>query len=232
VLLTLPIREVRSATSRARIVRIGLDGAAFSYQAGQALLIAASGREPRRPYSIASAPEDARRDDCLELLIGVDSTGQPGPHLALEPGARVDVEGPVGRFTFPETPEERSFLFVAGGTGIAPLRAMLRHALGLPHKHIGLLYSARTPGDFAYEEELRSLAERGDIDLNQAVTRAQDSESWKGPRGRINAGQLTSLLHDSATLCFVCGPQTLVQEIPALLAQLGIRPDLIKTEEW
>jgi ferredoxin-NADP reductase len=133
---------------------------------------------------------------------------------------------------FPESPEERSFLFVAGGTGIAPLRAMLRQALRLPHEHIGLLYSARTPGDFAYEQELRSLAERGHIDLNQSVTRAPDSESWAGPRGRISAVQLTPLLHDTATLCFVCGPQTLVQEVSALLAQLGVRPNLIKAEEW
>ena len=49
----------------------------------------------------------------------------------------VDVEGPLGSFTFPADPEERRFVFIAGGTGIAPLRAMLRHALDIPHREIG-----------------------------------------------------------------------------------------------
>ena len=232
MVLTLPIREVRPATSRARIVQIGLEGAAFAYQAGQAVLIASQGREPRRPYSIAAAPEDAKRADGLELLVGVDQTGQPGAHLSLELGSLVDVEGPLGRFTFPDSPQERCFLFVAGGTGIAPLRAMLRHALRRPHEHIGLLYSARAPGDFAYEQELRSLAETGRIDLNQAVTRSFGSETWSGPRGRIGASELGPLLHDRATLCFVCGPQALVQEVSGLLGRLGVGLSRIKTEEW
>jgi NAD(P)H-flavin reductase len=213
-------------------VRIDLRGAAFSYRAGQAVLIASQGHEARRPYSIAGAPEDARRDDCLELLIGVDQTGQPGNHLTLEPGTLVDIEGPLGRFTFPDNPEERGFLFVAGGIGIAPLRAMLRHALRLPHKHIGLMYSARTPGDFAYQQELQALAERGRIDLKQAVTRAVASGDWSGRLGRIGTAQLAPLLHDRATLCFICGPQALVQEVSGLLGQLGIGPQQIRTEEW
>jgi len=232
VLLTLPIRDVRPATQRARIVRIGLAGATFPYRPGHAVLVASHGYEYRRPYSIATPPEDAQQEDCLELLIGIDATGHPGAHLTLEPGALVDVEGPVGTFTFPDSPDERSFLFVAGGTGIAPLRAMLRHALRLPHQHIGLLYSARTPGDFAYEQELQALARVGRIDLNQAVTRADANDSWGGSRGRIGAPDLQPLLRDQATLCFVCGPQTLVHEVSSLFTQLGVRQDRIKTEEW
>jgi len=232
VLLTLPIREVRPATARSRIVRIGLEGSPFRYRPGHAVLVATHGYEYRRPYSIAAAPEDARQDDCLELLIGIDATGHPGVHLALEPGAMVDLEGPLGSFTFPDSPEEECFLFVAGGTGIAPLRAMLRHALRLPHRHIGLMYSARTPDDFAYEEELRGLAALGLIDLNQAVTRADAAESWTGSRGRIGAPELQPLLHDQATLCFVCGPETLVHEVSGLLTQLGVPTNRIRTEEW
>ena len=72
VLLTLPIREVRPATARSRIVRIGLEGTPFRYRPGHAVLVATHGYEYRRPYSIAAAPEDARQDDCLELLIGIE----------------------------------------------------------------------------------------------------------------------------------------------------------------
>ena len=131
MLLTLAIREVLPATPRARIVRIELGGAPFDYAAGQAVLVGATGG-PKRPYSVAGSPEEARRDGCLELLVGVDASGKPGPHLILERGRPVSVEGPLGSFTFPPAPAERRFVFIAGGTGIAPLRAMLHHALSNP----------------------------------------------------------------------------------------------------
>jgi NAD(P)H-flavin reductase len=230
MLLTLPIKDVLPATPRARVVRIDLDGAQFPYAAGQALLIATHGVERRRPYSIASAPEDAEGDGWLELLVGVDAEGRVGPHLTLEPSVLVDIEGPVGSFTFPSAPAERRFVFVAGGTGIAPLRAMLRHALHVPHRHIGLLYSARTPGEFAYERELQSLAHDGRIELRQTVTR--DSSGWTGTRGRIGPGELAPLIHDPATMCFVCGPPPLVQEVSRQLGELGVPKHLIRIEEF
>jgi len=231
VLLTLPIRDVAAATPRARIARIDLGGQAFEYLPGQAVTVANHGAEKRRPYSIAAAPEDARRDGYLELLVGVHADGTPGPHLTLETGQLVDVEGPLGSFTFPTVPEERRFVFIAGGTGIAPLRAMMRHALRLPHRNIGLFYSVRTPEEFAYEAELRALAGAGDLELRQTVTRAIDAD-WTGARGRLTREALAELVHDPATLCFVCGPPALVDEMPRVLVELGVPRERIRIEEW
>jgi NAD(P)H-flavin reductase len=229
--LTLPIREIVPATPRARLARLGLDGLSFDYAPGQAVAIATHGQENRRPYSIAAAPEDAQRDGWLELLIGVNTDGTPGPHLVLEPGHLVDVDGPLGSFVFPPAPDEKRFVFIAGGTGIAPLRAMMQRALHLPHRNIGLFYSARTPDDFAFERELRGLAAAGEIELRQTVTRATDTD-WTGARGRLNRDALGELVHDPATLCFVCGPPTLVDEMPAILTELGIPRQRIRIEEW
>jgi NAD(P)H-flavin reductase len=229
--LTLPIREIVAATPRARIVRIDLGRAAFSYAPGQAVLVATHGFEKRKPYSIAAAPEDARRDGYIELLVGVDADGGPGPHLTLEADVAVDVEGPVGVFTLPDNPLERRFIFIAGGTGIAPLRAMLRHALPTPNREFGLLYSARTPDEFAYEHEFKALAREGRLELRQTITRA-DGASWSGARGRISRADLQPLVHDPATLCFVCGPPALVDEIPRHLEELGVSRNRIKIEEW
>jgi ferredoxin-NADP reductase len=229
--VTLPLREVIASTPRARIARLDLNDHRFEYAPGQAISIASHGHEQRRPYSIASAPEDAERDGYLELLIGVDIEGNPGPHLTLHPGALVDVEGPMGSFTFPADPVERRFIFIAGGTGIAPLRAMLRHALVVPHRNIGLFYSARTPDEFAFEGELRGLADAGEIELRQTVTRASASD-WSGPRGRLDREALEELIHDPATLCFVCGPPALVDEMPKILTDLGIPRTRIRIEEW
>ena len=209
MLLTLGIREVLHATPRARIVRIDLAGSAFDYVAGQAVLVGATGG-PRRPYSMAAAPEDARRTGCLELLVGVNGNESSEKHPRLDRGNAVDVEGPVGSFMFPFDPAERRFVFIAGGTGIAPLRAMLRHALHIRHEHIGLLYSARTPDEFAYEDELRALAREGRIELCQTVTRVTNDGVWTGVRRRIGRSDLQPLVHDPATLCFICGPPALV----------------------
>jgi ferredoxin-NADP reductase len=229
--LTLPIRDVQRATPRARIVRLDLQGGSFSYLAGQAVLVATHSGPVRRPYSIAAAPDDARREGCLELLVGVDAHGSAGPHLTVAPGTRVDVEGPLGSFTFPADPEERSFVFIAGGTGIAPLRAMLRQALSLPGSRIGVFYSARTPDEFAYQDELRALADRGRIELRQTVTRTAD-DGWHGTRGRIDRSELQRLIHEPETLCFVCGPPSLVADMPGRLGELGVDRRRIRLEEW
>jgi len=231
VVLTLPIREVVPATPRARIVRIDLGAGSFPFRAGQAVLVGAHGHPRRRAYSIACAPEEAERNHSLELLVGVEAGGEPSQDLALAAGAELDVEGPVGTFTFPDAPEERRFVFIAGGTGIAPLRAMLRHALAIPDSDVGLFYSVRTPDEFVYQGEFRALAAEGLISLRQTVTRGSDLD-WDGARGRLDRVMLSELVHDPATLCFVCGPPALVSEMRMLLGDLGIADERIRMEAW
>ena len=219
------------ATPRARIVRIELGGAPFDYTAGQAVLVGTTGG-PKRPYSVAASPEETRRDGCLELLVGVDASGKPGAaSRRWSPAARWTSKARSDRSRFRRRPIERRFVFIAGGTGIAPLRAMLRHALAIPHEQIGLFYSARTPDEFAYEAELRALAHDGRIELRQTVTRTVD-DAWSGARGRIGRAELQALVHDPATLCFICGPPALVAEMSAHLAELGIARSRIRVEEW
>jgi ferredoxin-NADP reductase len=231
VLLTLLLSEVIHATPRARIVRLGLDGAELPYRPGQALLVGAPG-QTKRPYSIAAPPEETRRTGWIELLVGVGENGAAGPHLPLDPGGTIEVEGPVGTFSFPPDPPERRFVFIAGGTGIAPLRAMLRHALMLRGHRIGLFYSARTPDEFAYEEELKLLATTGRLELRQTVTRTVD-DAWGGLRGRFGLEELRGLVHvPDGTLCFICGPPAFVSGMSAHLEELGVPRAGIRAEEW
>ena len=231
--LTLRISDVTPATPRARLVRIDLDGHPFTYEPGQAVLVGNHGSEAKRPYSIASAPGDAEHDRAIELLVGIRDSGEPGEHLTLRAGAEVDIEGPVGTFTFPTEISAANVVFVAGGTGIAPLRAMLRYALALRRapRRVGLLYSARTPEDFAFADEFRALAARGAIDFRQTITR-ETTLDWAGGRGRIDREALEALVHSPETLCFICGPRPLVDDIPMLLMQVGIARENIRIEEW
>ena len=232
MLLTRPVLDISVATPRARIIHVDLQGTPFPFCPGQAIWLGAHGQELRKPYSIASSPEDVARDGRLELLVGVDADGEPGAHLPLHPGTLVDIDGPVGRFTFPDAPSTNRFLFIAGGTGISPLRSMLRHSVHIAHEAIGLLYSARLPEEFAYADEFRAMAEAGTIELRMTVTRDAGPGLWTGTRGRITRDDLAPLVHDQRTLCFVCGPPTLVEEMPKVLQPPGVPPERVHTERW
>ena len=232
-MLTLPIRESIPATPRAHIIRLDLRGESFAYRAGQAAYLHPEGVAKRRPYSIASAPEQTSVTGLLEFLVQIDADGTSGvPKDAIQPGVFVTVEGPIGKFQFPEHPRERHFLFIAGGTGIAPLHSMLWHALLAERDgHITLIHSVRSPEELAYANEFEGLASAKRIDFHHTVTRAA-SEGWAGRQGRIDAKYLKPLVAPGDTLCFLCGPPALVGEIPQLLYDLGVGRDQIVMEQW
>ena len=229
----LRVSSVRIATPSTRIVRVQLEGTPFPFRPGQSVMLGPPEHAARVPYSIACSPEEAARDSTLEFLIKTDAAGRWGEDFApLRRGALLGIRGPLGKFAFPESPRERRFMFIAGGTGIAPIRSMIRHAIAarVPGR-MRLLYSARTPDDFAYLPELRGMARRGDIELWLTATRAM-SPRWRGSKGRIVPPQLALLVDDHATLCFVCGPASMVEDIPPLLGQLGVDKSRILLEDW
>jgi NAD(P)H-flavin reductase len=205
----------------------------FVFRPGQAAEIGPAGAATLTPYSIACAPEDTLQDGQLEFLIKIDSHGRWGDHHYDLPrrGQLLRVRGPLGRFTFPDHPSENEFLFIGGGTGIAPLRAMIRHASGRVTGRMKLLYSARTPHDFAYRRELCGMSRRGEIELILTATRDVPA-GWRGGRGRISRRQIEALVTRADTLCFVCGPVSMVDEVPQLLREAGIERSRIHVEEW
>ncbi len=230
--LTLPVRSVVTTTPLTRLIRLDLGTRPFVFQAGQAALIGTHGQTERRPYSIASSPEDAERRHRVEFLVKVDPMGTIGPHLAaVAPGSRIDFEGPSGAFTLgPAT--AAAYLFVAGGTGISPLRSMLRHLIATgAGATVSVLYSARVPEEFAFRGELERLAGRGLIRLHLAVT-GQTNAAWDGIRGRIAMQALERALPSKDAVCYLCGPPAMVEDVPPLLRQLGVPSSHVRTEEW
>jgi ferredoxin-NADP reductase len=231
---TVPLIELAAPTPRTRLLTVALGDQPFSFLSGQAVMVGMHGQAERRPYSLACSPERAAETSRIELLIGLESDGTLGSHLPVPAtGTLLDVEGPLGTFTFPALPIQKRLLFVAGGTGIAPLRGMLDHALRRhPSLPLSVLYSARGADEFAFIEELRDHARAGRIELHQTVTR-DDSTTWSGGRGRIGRAHFEAVLHEPLeTLCFVCGPATLVSECVVTLKALGVPETLIRTEGW
>lgn len=232
-MLTLPIRESMAATSRAAIIHLDLQGHPFPYRAGQAVYLQPAKAQKRRPYSIASAPEQTASSGQLEFLVQIDTgNGWGMTPESIKPGELVAVEEPKGSFTFPEHPRERHYVFIAGGTGIAPLRSMLWHALLTGRDgDIALIYSARTTDDFAYLDEFERLAADGRIAFHRTATRSA-VEGWTGRQGRIDAAFLKTVIVPGDTLCFLCGPPALVGEMPGVLKTLGVKDEQILMEQW
>ena len=230
-LLTVPLARVEQASVRSRLLIADVSGYSFQYLPGQAVMMAPHGAPARRPFSLASSPERATETHSIELLIAMEG-GSEDLRWATA-GALIDLEGPFGTFTFPASVEESRVLFVAGGTGIAPVRAMLDHALRRhPTQKISLLYSTRRSDEFVFTGEFRDHERAGRLELHQTVTR-DDSTSWDGKRGRISRSHFEAVLHEPAsTLCFVCGPASLVSESAATLEELGVPAALIRTEDW
>ena len=185
----------------------------------------------RKPYSIASAPWELDRSGQLRVLVQVDDTGTPDPHLELATaGTLLDLEGPFGSFGLPDDTRE-GLLLVAGGTGIAPLRSMLIDRLSRPlSMPIALVYSARSPEEFAFRTELDALRAAERIGAHFTVTR--DRGPWSGHRGRIDETLLRAALPSTSSHCLICGPQALIADTRQLLKTLGVSENRILTEKF
>ena len=194
-----------------------------------------TGSPGRKPYSIAAAPEDAARDGCA----GAARRRRRRRPCRTAPDAHARASWSMSKARLAASRFRRR-------TCRGQLRLHRRAAPASrrcapccatpstrPIGRIGLFYSARTPGDFAYEDEWRRLADDGRIEFRQTITRDSTAPSeWTGERGRIGREALASLVHGPATLCFVCGPPALVTDVPRLLDELGVPRERIKLEEW
>ena len=229
---SLKVLSNRLVTPTARAVRLALGDVPFTYRAGQAALLAAGPDGEFTPYSFASSPAETARLGLIEFLVKVDGSTRFGARVStLRRGDPVRLSGPLGSFVFPDQPALRRFLFVAGGTGIAPLRSMIRHALDTGvDGDVHLLYSARSPREFAYLAELRALAREGSLNLRLTLT--GEVARWSHGRGRIDSTHLSPLVDTPETLAFVCGPPAMLSGVTATLSSLGVPLDQIRTESW
>jgi ferredoxin-NADP reductase len=196
-------------------------------------LTADDGYQAQRSYSIGSPPEDSRLAITVERL----EDGEVSPYLVgeVKVGDKVELRGPIGGYFVWKAGDGRPLLLIAGGSGIVPLMAMIRHRSQAGDRTPArLLYSSRTFDDIIYREELDRLAAAGDgLAIAHALTRAQPS-GWKGYARRIDR----EMVHDVAwpkeqsPVVFVCGPTSFVEAAAGLLVDSGYEPAWIKTERF
>ena len=197
-------------------------------------LTAPDGYHTERSYSIASPPEDANQ---LELAIERLEGGEVSPYLVdqLAVGDELEFRGPIGGYFIWTVDIGGPLLLVAGGSGIAPLMAMVRHrATRRSTVPTRLLYSSRSLDEVIYRSELDQLATRGDgFEVFHTLTRTRPSD-WSGYSRRIDRDMLreVAFVPEQRPLCMVCGPTALVETVASTLVELGHPPDRIKTERF
>jgi ferredoxin-NADP reductase len=227
------VRGLVDETPRTKSIVLDLPGWA-GHRAGQHVdvrLTAEDGYQAQRSYSIASAPED----EGIVLTVERLEDGEVSPYLVdeLRTGDELEVRGPIGGYFVWDHSLEGPLLLIAGGSGIVPLRAILRHWTtgdrGTPAR---LLYSSRSLEDVIYRSELVQLGERG-ADVQLTLTRDWP-EDWQGHRGRVDAAFLTELAWppEQRPLVYVCGPTAFVETVAQALVQAGHEPGTIRTERF
>ena len=202
------------------------------HRAGQHIdirLTADDGYEAERAYSIASAPGEP-----LAITVERLDDGEVSPYLTeeLRPGDLLEVRGPIGGYFVWETDFGGPLMLLAGGSGVVPLRAILRHRrLSGSSVPVRLLYSSRTWDDVIYRAELDAPSDG--VEVIHALTRAQPP-GWKGYARRVDPQMLAEVAWPVADgpLAYVCGPTSFVEAVATGLVGLGYPAGRIKTERF
>jgi ferredoxin-NADP reductase len=197
-------------------------------------LTAEDGYQAQRSYSIASAPGgDGRIDLTVERVAGGEVS--PFLHDEVVVGDRFEMRGPIGGYFVWDGIAPDPLLLVAGGSGVVPLMAMIRHRAQVgSNAPCTLLFSSRTPADVIYGAELETLAARNDgLRVVHTLTREQPP-GWTGYSRRIDAQMLEEVLRTTgkAANVFVCGPTPLVEVAATSLVSLGLPPSRVRTERF
>jgi ferredoxin-NADP reductase len=202
------------------------------HRAGQHVdvrLTAEDGYRAERAYSIASAPGEP-----VALTVEALPDGEVSPYLTevLRDGDQIEVRGPIGGY-FVWAPDDGGPLFLAaGGSGVVPLRAIVRHrrrsGSDVPAR---LLYSSRAPEDVIYRAELDAPDEG--LEVVHTLTRARPPD-WPGYTRRVDSEMLREVAWPAADdpLAFVCGPTSFVETVASGLVELGYAAGRVKTERF
>jgi ferredoxin-NADP reductase len=202
------------------------------HEAGQHLdvrLTAEDGYRAERSYSIASAPGEP-----VAITVERLDDGEVSPYLTdeLRAGDALELRGPIGGYFVWAPQNGGPLLLVAGGSGIVPLRAMLRHrrrsGSDVP---VRLLYSSRSLEDVIYRAELDEPADG--VEVVHTLTREQPP-TWTGYARRVDEALLGEVAWPTGErpLAFVCGPTSFVETVADGLVELGYPPEQVKTERF
>ncbi len=199
------------------------DARGVSFISGQVAKLGVGDEEPAY-FAFAGAPEDHELQILVKRTIGASMK-----LFEMKEGERVDLLNVVGHGFNLDQQKGRDLVFVAMGTGVAPLRSALRHVLNrkADFGQLVVLYGARTPDDFCYRDETQSWEDAG-VELRQVISRP-DGHDWSGPTGYVQT-LLDHVLPDlKSPVALVCGSREMIEQTRDRLQQMGFAPEAILT---
>jgi ferredoxin-NADP reductase len=206
----------------------------FTFVPGQFLNVAfwIGGARMNRSYSISSSPSQS---DCVELTVKREPRGAVSRHIVdlLEVSDLIEASGPVGRFTFTGT-EAASVVLISGGVGITPMMSITRFLTERSWSgDIFFIHACRAPADFIFSNQITAL-QRANPKLRVTVTMSNpEGTDWTGPRGRLTRELLAQAIPDLASRrVHLCGPPLMMDATKALLTELDVPTDQVKTESF
>ncbi len=202
----------------------------IEFKAGQFIIVNVpkDGGVVKRAYSVASPPHEPQ---AIELSIQKVEGGIASTYFwGLKEGATVSLSGPHGTFLLKE-PMEYDPVFMATGTGVAPMRAMIKHLFHLNFtRDIWLFFGCRYEHALLYESEFRSLANlRHNFHYVPTVSRPKD---WHGETGHIQETFQKHIKDISKTEVYLCGWLEVVKAVCKDLEGHGVPREKLHYEEW
>ncbi len=180
----------------------------------------------KRPYSIASSPENAELEFCIKNIGGQFTSRLPG----LEPGQEFSVDGPFGPFQYDEN---KPTAFICGGVGITPAMSAMRFADGKASEKLVVFYCARSLEEMPYHQEIFDIEGRNlHIKVIPTLTR-EVPKNWRGRAGRFAEKDYLEVLHDlSGYRYMACGPVAMVDAVKEVLEAKGVTGGQAVYEGW
>ena len=224
---SLIITRVRDQARGVRSFDLMPEGASgahgVKFDPGQVAVLLVEG-EPPAYFAFASAPEDRELEVLVKHKVGASTV-----IFDMRPGQKIELVDVVGRGFDLDSQKGKDLVFVAMGTGVAPLRSALRHVLKRKNDfgRCVVLYGARTPDDFCFRDETDSWQQSG-VELRQVISRP-DGHDWSGPTGYVQS-LLDHVLPDlKSPIALVCGSPAMMEQTSERLQQMGFAPEEILT---
>ncbi len=219
---TLVITGVRDQARATRSFDLRADGI-IDFTPGQVAVLRVENEEPAY-FAFAGAPDD--RD--LEVLVK-QKVGASSVIYNMCVGDKIELIGIAGHGFNLDAVKGRDLVFVAMGTGVAPLRSALRYVLKRKAEfgQLVVLYGARTPADFCYSDETDDWSAHG-VALRQVISRP-DGHEWSGPTGYVQSLLDHVLPGLSSPVALICGSREMIEQTRERLGKMGFKPHEILT---
>ena len=190
---------------------------------GQVAVLQVAGEESAY-FALASAPEDSELEVLVKHRVGASTR-----IYDMREGERIQLVDITGHGFDLEEQKGKDLVFVAMGTGVAPLRSALRHVLNRKSEfgQLIVLYGARTPDDFCFRNETEGWEAAG-VELRQVISRP-DGHDWSGPTGYVQS-LLGHVLPDLRTpIALICGSLAMIEQTRDRLQRMGFKSEEILT---